>query len=35
MFLAPFHSVRENPTLALALEPDLQAWDWLDQPGYV
>src|SRR5438128_8097856 len=32
MFLAPFHSIRENPTLAL--ERDLQLCEWLDQLGF-
>src|SRR6202050_2252685 len=32
VFLAPFHSVRENPTLAL--ERDLQLCQWLDELGF-
>ena len=32
MFLAPFHSIRENPTLAL--ERDLQLCEWLDDLGF-
>ncbi|MDH4145173.1 MAG: LLM class flavin-dependent oxidoreductase [Acidimicrobiia bacterium] len=32
IFLAPFHSVRENPTLAL--ERDLELMEWLDTLGF-
>ncbi len=32
IFLAPFHSIRENPTLAL--ERDLQLCAWLDELGF-
>jgi limonene 1,2-monooxygenase len=32
VFLAPFHSIRENPTLAL--ERDLQLCEWLDELGF-
>ncbi len=32
MFLAPFHSLRENPTLAM--ERDLQLCEWLDELGF-
>ena len=32
IFLAPFHRVGENPTLAL--ERDLQLLEWLDDLGY-
>ena len=32
MFLAPFHSIRENPTLAM--ERDLQLCQWLDELGF-
>jgi limonene 1,2-monooxygenase len=32
MFLAPFHSIRENPTLTL--ERDLQLCEWLDELGF-
>jgi hypothetical protein len=32
IFLAPFHRVGENPTLAL--ERDLELLQWLDHPGY-
>jgi limonene 1,2-monooxygenase len=32
VFLAPFHSVHENPTLAL--ERDLELMTWLDQLGF-
>jgi limonene 1,2-monooxygenase len=32
MFLAPFHSIHENPTLTL--ERDLQLCEWLDELGF-
>ncbi len=32
IFLAPFHSITENPTLAM--ERDLQLCEWLDELGY-
>jgi limonene 1,2-monooxygenase len=32
IFLAPFHSIAENPTLAI--ERDLQLCEWLDELGY-
>jgi limonene 1,2-monooxygenase len=32
MFLAPFHSIRENPTVAL--ERDLQLCEWMDELGF-
>ena len=32
VFMAPFHRVGENPTLALGL--DLELLDWLDTLGY-
>jgi limonene 1,2-monooxygenase len=32
IFLAPFHSLRENPTLAM--ERDLQLCEWLDMLGF-
>ena len=32
MFLSPFHSIRENPTLAM--ERDLQLCEWLDELGF-
>ena len=32
IFLAPFHSIRESPTLAL--ERDLQLCQWLDELGF-
>jgi limonene 1,2-monooxygenase len=32
MFLAPFHSITENPTLAL--ERDLRLCEWLDELGF-
>jgi limonene 1,2-monooxygenase len=32
MFLAPFHSIRENPTVAL--ERDLQLCEWMDDLGF-
>ncbi len=32
VFLAPFHSIRENPTLAM--ERDLQLCQWLDELGF-
>ena len=32
MFLAPFHSIRENPTLTM--ERDLQLCQWLDELGF-
>ncbi len=32
MFLAPFHSIRENPTLTL--ERDLQLCQWFDELGF-
>jgi limonene 1,2-monooxygenase len=32
VFLAPFHSIRENPTLSM--ERDLQLCEWLDELGF-
>ena len=34
IFLAPFHIPGINPTLALALEQDLELVQWLDRCGY-